>query len=42
MKFNENRSNSLEDVKWTVNHTTLKYDLDIKIAQPGHRFCALA
>ena len=30
------------DTKWRVNHITLKCDLDIKFAQPGHRFCTLA
>ena len=29
------------DTKWRVNHITLKCDLDVNFAQPGHRFCIL-
>ena len=30
------------DTKCRVNHMTLKCDLGIKFAQPGHMFCTLA
>ena len=30
------------DKKWRVNHMTLKCDLNIKFAKPGHGFCTLA
>ena len=45
VKFNENGSKGEEmwsEQKLSVNHITLKCNIDIKFAQPDHRLCTLA
>ena len=43
VKFNENRLIRFMrygvQTNWRVYHMTLKCDLDITFAKPGHRFC---